>query len=521
MIYNESPRRKQITQQVSWGHWFAFANILMAIAISSVYLFSTPIADTPISFIYLITTWLGHTAFITFLGFVILIMPLCYQLTNLRVLKGVASLIAAICLALLAFDALLYNKTGFHITLSSAELLRSETAGQISAFGWLQWFYLFLLTIIWLMFQLVVANAIFKRIARFQRLKFGPYLITSLVVCFITSHAIHIWADARLYTPVLKQDNMFPLSYPATAKTLMARYGLLDLNQRQQQEELQYNSQTSRFTYPPQQVYCSVNKAKKVVVLATLDEISTEIPGLGQNDFHLNMQTDNQGLARQLLYGIPNNLLQITAGPAVATELLSAFDVELITYVDGKLNTHDLSMADASFVQSSDQAEQPTREAAFKSFSERLLQSDSGFYMGVVSSEELNEFDLEGLNNDTNLILIHKLSAGQFILRSNFVNNDTISTNEDVIPTVLFEFGCLAEAMKYSTGQTLQNPNRQWLVSTYDNNLIVVKYPLKTIIATDGSYEVIDVNSNTKVLLDIDTNLLSRSIKHLEDFSAR
>jgi membrane-anchored protein YejM (alkaline phosphatase superfamily) len=251
MIYNESPRRKQITKQVSWGHWFAFANILMATAISSVYLFSSPIADTPISFVYLISTWLGHTSFITFLGFVILIMPLCYKVTNLRLLRATASVIAAVGLALLAFDALFYNKTGFHLTISSAELVRTEAQGQMDAFGWLQWFYLVLLFIIWLMFQLVIANAIFKRIGRLQSINAAPYIIVTLVVCFISSHAIHVWADARLYTPVLKQDNMFPLSYPATAKTLMARYGLVDLEEREQQEKLQYNSEETRFNYPP------------------------------------------------------------------------------------------------------------------------------------------------------------------------------------------------------------------------------------------------------------------------------
>ena len=185
MIYNESPRRKQITKQVSWGHWFAFANILIATAISSMYLFSSPMADTPLSFIYLMTTWLSHTSFITFLGFVILILPLCYKITNFRVLRASASVISAVGLALLAFDALLYNKSGFHLSMSAAEMVKTEAQGQIDAFGWLQWFYFVLLFVIWLMFQLVIANAIFSRIKRFQRIKIAPYIIASLILCFV------------------------------------------------------------------------------------------------------------------------------------------------------------------------------------------------------------------------------------------------------------------------------------------------------------------------------------------------
>jgi membrane-anchored protein YejM (alkaline phosphatase superfamily) len=496
MIYNESPRRKQITQQVSWGHWFAFANILMASAISSVYLFSSPIADTPISFVYLITTWLGHTSFITFLGFIILIMPLCYRVTNLHLLKATASVIAAVGLALLAFDALLYNKTGFHISFSSAELVRNEAQGQMEVFGWLQWFYLVLLFIIWLMFQLVVANAIFKRISRFQRVNVAPYII-SLVVCFISSHAIHVWADARLYTPVLKQDNMFPLSYPATAKTLMARYGFIDLQERQQQAELQYNSETSRFNYPPKQVYCSVDSTRKIIVLASLESIDDlSLEGLATNQFHLNLQQEPVEFAQQLLYGIPSNLLSMTSAPAVAIELLDAFDVISDIYVSGQNSPSE-----------------------FDSFSKKAANSVSGFFMGIVSKEQLASFDIASLLQSAKIIVIGKDEKQTFTLSSNFVDAEQVSSNEDVIPTVLSEFGCLAPPIRFSTGQALQNPSRPWLVTTQDNNVIVIKYPLLTKVAKDGSYQVTNISTHSKVLTDLDTNLLSRSIKHLKDFS--
>jgi membrane-anchored protein YejM (alkaline phosphatase superfamily) len=501
MIYNESPRRKQITQQVSWGHWFALANILLASAISSIYLLSSSIADTTLSFIYLITTWLGHTSFITFLGFVILILPLCYKITNLRVLKATASIIAALGLALLAFDALLYNKTGFHVSFSSAELLRNEAEGQMSAFGWLQWFYLILLFIIWLMFQLVIANAIFKRIGRFQRIKVAPYIIVSFVACFISSHAIHVWADAKLYTPVLKQDNMFPLSYPATAKTLMARYGFIDLEVRQQQEKLQYNSETSRFNYPPKQVYCSVDSTKKIVVLASLETIeNTGLSALNANQFHLNLQKTPASFTRQLLFGIPSNLLSMTSSPAVATELLNAFDTTTSVYTTGE-NTKE----------------------EFSAFHDLVKSSESGFFLGVLSAKELATIDLSSLEASTKLLVLgNKLNENDtetFTLWGNFVDSTQASSNEDIIPTVLSEFGCSAPSIRFSTGQTLQNPSRQWIVTTQDNNIIVVKYPLLTKVAKDGSYEVTNITTQSKVLIDLDTNLLSRSIKHLKEFS--
>ena len=49
------------------------------------------------------------------MGFVIAIIPLCY-LINVRLVKGLSSTIAALGQAVLAFDALLYHRTGLHIS---------------------------------------------------------------------------------------------------------------------------------------------------------------------------------------------------------------------------------------------------------------------------------------------------------------------------------------------------------------------------------------------------------------------
>nr|WP_136252402.1 DUF3413 domain-containing protein [Ningiella ruwaisensis] len=510
MIYTESPRRKQITQQVSWGHWFALANIIMALVISSVYIFATPLAGTPLSFSYMILTWLGHIPFITFIVFVVVILPLCYQLTSMRVLRGIASVVSAVGLALLAFDALVYNNTGFHISFSTAELLRSETQVQVSAFSWLQWFYLALLFVIWLMFQLVIANAIYKRMHRLSRLHLGPYIISVFVICFIASHAIHVWADAKLYTPVLKQDNMFPLSYPATAKTLMARYGFLDLEDRQQREELQLQGISNRFIYPPQNVFCSVNGQKKVVVLASTEALNTNTSplfnALPSNAFHLNTQTNEADFLAQLQYGIPKNLIVRTSSPPVMIDLLDAFDVP-----------HQIFLSDAA--KQANVTGEAAQNEGFSAFKADLEAAKAGLFIGVLSAAELEAAISDTLLASSSVLVIAKDAQTQlYKLHSNFTNTNMASTNEDIAPTVMREFGCLADVYRFSTGQALQAPGRDWLVSTMGDNIVYFKAPYLTQVAKDGSYEVIDIRDQSTVLSDIDTNMLSRSIKHLENF---
>ena len=48
MILAESPRRQRVTKLVNWGHWFALANIVIAIIIASVYVVSSPAPGTPL-----------------------------------------------------------------------------------------------------------------------------------------------------------------------------------------------------------------------------------------------------------------------------------------------------------------------------------------------------------------------------------------------------------------------------------------------------------------------------------------
>ncbi|MDP5041396.1 MAG: DUF3413 domain-containing protein, partial [Paraglaciecola sp.] len=240
MILVETPRRKLVTQLVNWGHWFTLLNIVIAIIIAAIYILNSPAPGTPLGTLYLFTNWFSHIGFLTFFGFVILILPMCYWVKNAKVVKVTASVTAAIALALLAFDALLYNKYGVHLSFGSANLIRDEAQTALAEFGWQQWGFLFLLFVVWLSFQLIVANALWKRIERLQKRKLGLPITTFFVTCFVASHAMHVWADANLYQPIVRQDDMFPLSYPAKAKTLLAKYNLLDIEDYQQRKELQF-----------------------------------------------------------------------------------------------------------------------------------------------------------------------------------------------------------------------------------------------------------------------------------------
>ena len=88
MILTETPRRKLVTQLVNWGHWFALLNIIIAITIAAVYILTSPAPETALGTVYLFTNWVSHIGFLTFFGFVIFVLPLCYMVKNAKVVKA-------------------------------------------------------------------------------------------------------------------------------------------------------------------------------------------------------------------------------------------------------------------------------------------------------------------------------------------------------------------------------------------------------------------------------------------------
>lgn len=511
MMFNESPRRKQINELVAWGHWFTLANIIIALVISSVYLLSSPISGTAISITYMMVTWFGHISFITFFGFILLLLPFCYMIKQVRLLKTLGSVIASIGLALLAFDALLFNKTGFHISFSSAELLKSEAQGQMGAFNWLQWFYLILLVVIWLMFQLVLANAIYKRIKRFMKIHIGVYVTSFFVFCFVVSHAIHVWADARLYAPVLQQDNMLPLSYPATAKTLMSRIGMIDLQAYRQRQNLQFNDTDFTFKYPPQPIYCSVDATQKVLFIALSEVTIGATPaGLVDNGFHFVSNTLKANYLNSVVYGLPEVLLpNVKDSQPVILALSKAFNLDVIMFDYQTSNPNDALV-------------KPFYSVSWDDFSEKLNAQESGLFLANVNTEALANINLQALATTTKILFVAKPEGHPYFkLFSNLDISSEMSTTEDISPTILNELGCKAAPKNYSIGQALQSPTRSWAVSTQGRHLVVIHNGMITEVSNDGSFEIRDYMTNEKVLTEIDTNLLSRSIKHITEFSKR
>lgn len=509
MIITETPRRQLVSKLVAWGHWFTLANIVIAIAISGVYLFSSRIPDTGLGIAYLFTNWFSHIGFLTFIAFIILILPLCYFVPNSRFIRGYGSFTAAVALAMLALDALLYTRYGLHLSFQSAEFIRSHANIAVAELSPRQWGFFSLSFIGWLLLQLVIANAIWKRIERFQKLKWGLPIGATFTGLFVFSHATHIWADAELYHPVIQQDDMFPLSYPATAKTLMSKYGLLNIESYHQRKQLALNVNKRDIAYPTEPLYCVVNTKRKVAMWFVIDE---PLPTLNKSltltplSQHFDLSLSQQNAVKSVLFGLPDLYhWQLRNHRPILTDLPRKLGVPVHLYAQ-----------DASLIQTIKGQKADTWESYITAFEKE----ETGLFVGFVSAQQLTQ--LQALADNENRILISQIRANspvKTVTNFNIHPSYNLSHHEDLATTALLELGCDADAELHSTGQKLQSPNRHWLVTSQNDKVLILHQQMKIEVDTSGNFHIYNLDGTPNNTVELNTGLLSQAIKLLSGFS--
>ena len=510
MILNETPRRIMLTKLVAWGHWFALSNIVIAIVIASIYVFASPLPATLLGITFLVVNWLSHIGFLTFFGFVIFVLPIIYVMPKSRMVRGLASAIAALGLALLAFDALLYTKYGLHLNFGSADLIKNETQTVINDFGWQQWGFLVLMFFVWLTFQLVLANALWKRIERFQKFHLGAPISGLFVACFVCSHALHVWADANLYQPIIQQDNLFPLSYPATAKTLMSKYGMLDLESYKNRKSLQFDSGIKSIKYPTTPVYCGINTAHSVVLLIQTDESSWSDPSgiLKAYDGHYDLSSNSESAKLTSLFGLPEIYLdQLANEIPIMLDLPQKLGLPVSLYANNTFGNKRVDQLNLDF----------------DGFLNRVSSEQPSLAIGFVNKQQISQLlSREVMERAT--VIVSQLSGQRDIIEpvqllSNVTLSSNLSSHLDFPATMLNILGCQTSSDAYSVGQSMQIPRRSWLVGTKGSKMIVLHNGSRIEVLSNGSYKIFDRESGEESTEALNTGLLGQAMKHLTRFT--
>lgn len=172
----------------------------------------------------------------------LLTLPLLYLPTLLR--RCLLSGISALFVSLLIIDTLVFAQYRFHINAIVVELLLS---GQVISFPWSMWLIIGAgVGLLWASAWFFIrwrenAPLVNKSLCRyFWALMIGALLLTQL---------IHIWAAANAYQSVTQIKRYLPLFYPATANSLMRKYGLIDETVIAQQKALSLKTNND-LSYP-------------------------------------------------------------------------------------------------------------------------------------------------------------------------------------------------------------------------------------------------------------------------------
>ena len=330
-LKNNHIKDDKTSQIVSWGHWFTLFNILVVIVLGGQYLL---IADWPRTFMgrfYAIISAIGHFSFLAFIVYLILLFPLSFFIHSSRWQRTIATIIATLGISLLLIDVEVFSHFRMHLNLSIWQLFASDKTSFLNR--------AFISIPFILLIEILFAIWSWKKLRSLsKRKRFARPVVIGFILCFISSHLIHIWADANFYRPITMQRSSLPLSYPLTARHFLERYGFIEENGYRNRSIQEGNPFAIAIEYPLDRITVDEKPHKPNILIIDINGwnnqlLANNMPWLkefaGQNiQFTNHYGSSNQAYLNSfsLFYGLdPNYYNSILAGhkPSVLLETVT------------------------------------------------------------------------------------------------------------------------------------------------------------------------------------------------------
>lgn len=245
---NTRQYREETSQRIAWGHWFALFNIVIAILIASRYAFNADWPNTLSGKLYFFISLFGHFSFVVFAFYLLILFPLSFLIKNDRGFRGFSVVFATLSQTLLLVDTEVFKQFYLHLSPLVWDLLVNPSNGELTR----QWQLLFVPMPLILLAEMLYSRWCWQKLRSFQRQKWGKYVATFFVCCFIATHLIYAWADMSLNRPIASQKANYPLSYPMTARNFLEKHGLVNVNELEQKAENMGRVDTFYLHYPKQ-----------------------------------------------------------------------------------------------------------------------------------------------------------------------------------------------------------------------------------------------------------------------------
>ena len=259
--------RDRVSRLVSWGHWFAFFNGFLAMIVGVRYLDTVGYPETWLGWGYLAISTIGHFSFLAFIVYLVLIFPVTLLLPYSKILRGYAATVATLSLCILLYDTIIFDDYGLHLSPFVFDLAWADLNALLRATS-------YIITPLGIIaIELIAANFLWKRIEKIHKVHCGNKVVAFVGLCFISSHIIHVWADAADIKEITRLDDTYPLSYPATARSFMESHGIDSSKQSRHSSSLR-----SSLIYPHRPLQCTNTiETKPNVLLLTIDSLRADM----------------------------------------------------------------------------------------------------------------------------------------------------------------------------------------------------------------------------------------------------
>ncbi|OOF67711.1 DUF3413 domain-containing protein [Rodentibacter caecimuris] len=321
--------REETSRKISWGHWFAFFNIIIAILIGARYAFLIDWPDTLFGKIYFFVSLLGHFSFVVFAFYLLVIFPLSFIIKNQRAFRGVSVIFSTICVTLLLFDTQVFARFNFHLSSVVWNLLVNPEKGDLSR----DWQIFFAPMPVILLIQMLFSRWSWEKLRSLERQKWLKKIGFLLTLCFILTHLIYAWADAYLYRPITMQRSNFPLSYPMTARSFLEKHGFIDREEYQQKLAQEGRLDALKIAYP-----------KKTLTFKPVEHLPNilfiTVSGLRQDS----VSVDKMPRLTEFANNATQFLNHYSSGNSDSTGLVGLFYGLNASYTDSILSNHTKSV---------------------------------------------------------------------------------------------------------------------------------------------------------------------------------
>ncbi len=510
---------------ISWGHWFTFFNIVAALGLSSFYLFSETFPETLLGQAYFIANWFSHISFLVFMCFVLILFPLILILPKTRFIRTSASFIYTFILLLMLLDGFVYSQLGYHLNTSSSEQIIALIASLIAQNNRLFWSVSLLLCLVLLSLQFVVSNYAWKHLRQLQKTRFARKVIFALVTTFCFSHIVHISADANLDYDILRQDSFLPLTYPATAKTLLTKYGMFNQTDYIQRKTAPLSFSENIPQYPSIQATCMGKDVQHSAILVLKSNMlsNEQIAQISQRStsgaITMKAHVDNaleENAWFNLFYSLPTIYQKDVLTQQTQPLLLQAVNnanlaTSFTTIGNSQLSDQALPWYKTLFSQTNSLA-----DISSLLFAKKLNSIKPGLH--VIHFAEDDDYQFE-LFMDALLLAQKQKNVADIIWVSSLGNTNKQNSFIDK-PSVLLMPNSKSATLNVLTSHMDIAPTllKQWLRCDIDNaalvngdNLLTLKH--ERVIANTMAEGIIVFNKDKSVLIDQNGNFQSYSLQ--------